>query len=125
MNAFEIADMFVQHVKEKFATDVGIIIYYGSYATGNANPKSDIDLLFVSDEGKDLNLYSEFSKSFYEEGIPDIIQYIGSSNFCKAAEQVQAFDENIRNVFKSYNVKTNIFSTMNDLEKYIKINKMA
>jgi hypothetical protein len=49
MNVFDIADVLVNHVKAKYADDIAIVAYYGSYALGTANARSDLDFFFIPD----------------------------------------------------------------------------
>lgn len=44
MNVFEVANALVSHAQQAYALDVAIVAYYGSYATGTASDRSDLDL---------------------------------------------------------------------------------
>ena len=60
IDVFQIADIFVTHAIKTHGDDVGIIAYYGSYALGSASPTSDLDLIFIPDEGKARSLFACF-----------------------------------------------------------------
>ncbi|HEY3283743.1 MAG TPA: nucleotidyltransferase domain-containing protein [Armatimonadota bacterium] len=56
MDVFEVAGVFVEHARRVYGDEVGIICYYGSQARGDAGPNSDLDLVFIPDEGKAASL---------------------------------------------------------------------
>jgi hypothetical protein len=59
-SVFDIANAFVAYVKQAYAQDVAIVAYYGSYATGTATDRSDLDLYYIPDDGKAGDLYRSF-----------------------------------------------------------------
>lgn len=59
-DVFQIANTFVSHAIKTHGADIGIIAYYGSYALGNASASSDLDLIFIPDEGKAQSLFACF-----------------------------------------------------------------
>lgn len=59
-SVFDLANAFVTYVKQAFAQDVAIVAYYGSYATGTASDRSDLDLYYIPDDGKAVDLYRSF-----------------------------------------------------------------
>ncbi len=65
MNVFDVAEVFVSHATERHGSDVGIIAYYGSYALGEASPTSDLDLIYIPEDGKAATL----SACFLLEGV--------------------------------------------------------
>ncbi len=60
INVFEVANALVSHVQQAYALDVAIVAYYGSYATGTASARSDLDLYYIPDNGKAESLYRSF-----------------------------------------------------------------
>lgn len=60
LDVFQISDTFLAHAIKTHGDEVGIIAYYGSYALGNASPTSDLDLIFIPDEGKEHSLFACF-----------------------------------------------------------------
>ena len=46
-DVFKIADIIVENAKAKYADDISIIAYYGSYAAGTATVTSDMDFFFI------------------------------------------------------------------------------
>ena len=60
LDVFKLADLFVAHAVQSHGNEVGIIAYYGSYALGEATPRSDLDLIFIPDEGKASSLAACF-----------------------------------------------------------------
>jgi len=55
-NLFKMADIFIDKIKKDYAEDVAIAAYYGSYAQGTQNSKSDLDIFFIpcTDRGWEL-----------------------------------------------------------------------
>lgn len=60
IDVFQVADVFLQHAFHKHGRDIGIIAYYGSHALGNASPTSDLDLIYIPDDGKAAALVNCF-----------------------------------------------------------------
>lgn len=60
LDVFKLADIFVSHAVKTYGNEVGIIAYYGSYALGQATAVSDLDLIFIPDEGKAKSLTACF-----------------------------------------------------------------
>lgn len=46
----------ISKLTEKYLSEILSIVLFGSYAKGNANKQSDIDLMFIVDDLKDKNL---------------------------------------------------------------------
>ena len=60
-NVFDVAEALVSHAVKTHGDMIGIIAYYGSYATGTARDSSDLDLFYVPDDIKStLGLYCSF-----------------------------------------------------------------
>lgn len=60
-----VADVFVSHAVRTHGREVGIIACYGSRVRGDAGPTSDLDLIYVPDEGRAASL----SACFVLEGV--------------------------------------------------------
>lgn len=60
----EINDRLVQwilhKVKTEYADDISLVLVYGSYITGNANSKSDVDCYFIPKTDHGYNLAADF-----------------------------------------------------------------
>ena len=52
----KMVDLFIEHIKKEYPDDIAIVAYYGSYAQGTQNKKSDFDLFFIpsTERGKEL-----------------------------------------------------------------------
>jgi hypothetical protein len=59
-DVFRIAEILISHAVQAHAGEIAIIAYYGSHAKGQASPTSDLDILYVPDEGKAQSLSSQF-----------------------------------------------------------------
>jgi hypothetical protein len=60
-SVFDIANVLVQHAVRKHGDEIGIIAYYGSYATGTASNRSDLDLFYTPDNlASTMDLYASF-----------------------------------------------------------------
>jgi predicted nucleotidyltransferase len=59
-DVFGIADILVAHAQHAHPGEIGIIAYYGSYAKGTTSPTSDLDILYIPDEGKARSLCIQF-----------------------------------------------------------------
>jgi hypothetical protein len=59
-SVFEIANALVAHVQQAYVQNIAIVAYYGSYATGVASDRSDLDLYYIPDDGKADALYRSF-----------------------------------------------------------------
>lgn len=64
-DVFKIAETIVEQIKSKYADDIAIVAYYGSYAQGRANKKSDLDFFFIPANKRGF----ELSLQFVVEGI--------------------------------------------------------
>lgn len=53
-NPMELADILVKHIQTKYAQDIAIVAYYGSYARGDHHEKSDLDFFFIPDNNKNI-----------------------------------------------------------------------
>src|SRR3989344_4079503 len=51
-----ILESIISKLTEKYLSEILSIVLFGSYAKGNANKQSDIDLMFIVDDLKDKNL---------------------------------------------------------------------
>ncbi len=60
VDVFQVAAVFVDHAIKAHGDAVGIIAYYGSYALGMASPTSDLDLIYIPDDGKATTLAACF-----------------------------------------------------------------
>lgn len=60
VDVFQVAAVFVDHAIKAHGDEVGIIAYYGSYALGVASPTSDLDLIYIPDDGKATTLAACF-----------------------------------------------------------------
>lgn len=60
VDVFKVAAVFVDHAIKAHGGEIGIIAYYGSYALGMASPTSDLDLIYIPDEGKAATLAACF-----------------------------------------------------------------
>ena len=58
LDVFEIANVVVDDVKRRFAADIAVVAYYGSYARGTADEWSDLDFFFIpsTEKGADASL---------------------------------------------------------------------
>lgn len=59
-DVFAVAEMLVAHGRRFYGDEVGVVVYYGSYARGTASPTSDLDLYFVPDSGRGHSLGTQF-----------------------------------------------------------------
>ncbi|HCT63461.1 MAG TPA: hypothetical protein DIC19_05115 [Erysipelotrichaceae bacterium] len=60
-DVFQVAELLVDNVKEKYENEVCIVAYYGSCATGEATDTSDLDMFYIPDDGKSVPLYASFT----------------------------------------------------------------
>lgn len=58
-------DALVATIRERYRDSVALAVVYGSYVTGQAGPKSDLDVVFI---GKDRRA-SELQRTFVFEGV--------------------------------------------------------
>jgi hypothetical protein len=63
---FDVANFFIEHARQTHGDDIGIIAYYGSYATGALSPTSDLDMFYIPDPDVDVPLCS----TFVYQGLP-------------------------------------------------------
>jgi len=90
IDVFEVADIIVEGVKNKYAEDIAIVAYYGSYAKGRANSKSDLDFFYIPDSKKKVDASFQF-----------ILENIGFDFWpisWERAENIAAFDEDLVDV---------------------------
>jgi hypothetical protein len=59
-DVFAVAQLFIDHIKAACPDDVCIVAAYGSYLHGNPSPTSDLDLYYITADGKDDALYRSF-----------------------------------------------------------------
>jgi hypothetical protein len=48
-----VAEVLAAHVRERYANDVDLVAYYGSWAWGTATAESDVDIFYVPADGRD------------------------------------------------------------------------
>ncbi len=65
-DVFRTAEILISHALETHPGEIAIVAYYGSYARNTASASSDLDLYYIPDPGKALNL----SCQFILEGLP-------------------------------------------------------
>lgn len=90
IDVFEVAEIIVEGVKKKYAEDIAIVAYYGSYARGMANSKSDLDFFYIPDSKKKVDASFQF-----------ILEDIGFDFWpisWERAENIAAFDEDLVDV---------------------------
>ncbi len=105
---FKMADIFVSKVKEDYKDDVAIVGYYGSYAQGTENSKSDLDIFFIPKTDRGWKLCDCF-----------ILDDIGIDLFpisWTRAENIASFNENIVSVLADCTVL--YYGVEEDLSKF-------
>ena len=63
VDVFEVARMLVSHAVGVYGDEISIIAYYGSYATGTAAHRSDLDLFYIPVEGKSPDAARSFGET--------------------------------------------------------------
>ncbi|XUW95433.1 nucleotidyltransferase domain-containing protein [Wukongibacter sp. M2B1] len=55
---FKITEIIKEKIEKKYSNDIAIFAYYGSYAMGLEEEKSDLDFFFIpkTEKGKELGL---------------------------------------------------------------------
>lgn len=56
----KIVDTLIKKVKKDYQDDIDLIVVYGSYITGNANPYSDVDFYFVPKTDRAFEMCTTF-----------------------------------------------------------------
>lgn len=90
VDLLKVADIFVNKIKKDYSEDVAIAAYYGSYAQGTQNSKSDLDIFFIPSTDKGWKLCDCF-----------ILDNIGIDLFgidWTRAENIASFEENLVSV---------------------------
>lgn len=105
---FKMADIFIDKIKKDYAEDVAIAAYYGSYAQGTQNSKSDLDIFFIpsTDRGGEL-------------GDCFILDDIGIDLFpisWTRAEGIASFNESIVSVLADCNIL--YYRSEEDLDRF-------
>jgi hypothetical protein len=59
-DVFRIADILISHALQVHGNEIALIVYCGSYALGTATSTSDLDIYYVSDDGKAESLSTTF-----------------------------------------------------------------
>ncbi|MBC8229427.1 hypothetical protein H8E77_07770 [bacterium] len=90
IDVFKIAEILVDNVKAKYADDIAIVAYYGSYAQGRANEKSDLDFFYIPDSIEKVNASLQF--------VLDEIGFDFWPISWERAERIASFDEAIVSV---------------------------
>ena len=85
-----IIDALLDKVESKYKNDIAIVVCYGSYISGTAHPKSDIDFFFIpkTEKGYEINL----------QFIIDDIGYDFWSLSWERAEQIANFEEPVTSI---------------------------
>lgn len=65
VDVFEVAKLLVAHAVGRFGDEISIVAYYGSHATGDATPDSDLDIFYIPVEGKT----PDAARSFVIDGV--------------------------------------------------------
>ena len=96
--------LIVKRIKDTFGSGIEGIILFGSTARGEATSESDIDLLVLLPEGRDLNreLYRKWDEAFRAKEdriysphfvlLPSSVENVGSIWFEAALDGVVLFD---------------------------------
>ena len=90
IDVFKVADILVENVKAKYAEDIAIVVYYGSYAQGKAHSKSDLDFFFIPATEKGWGACVQF--------VLDGVGYDFWPIGWERAERIANFDEGIVSV---------------------------
>lgn len=104
----KVMDIFLNKIKEDYADDVAIVGYYGSYAQGTQNPKSDLDIFFIPATERGWKLAHCF-----------ILDDIGMDMFAidwDRANDIASFNETIVSVLAD--CKIIYYRSQEDLDKF-------
>jgi len=95
--SIELIKQFVEKVKKDFLIER--VIFFGSRAGKNYFEHSDIDLLIVSDDFKDLNFFERVSKMYDYWNVDLPVDFLCYTNkeFEKLSKMITIVKEAVRN----------------------------
>ena len=75
-------EAFVETIRKNYSDSIGLVIVYGSYVTGQMNPKSDIDVVFIckNDRGYEMSrqfIYEDVGYDFFGMSMERFHKIIG------------------------------------------------